>query len=179
MFSFSSSVSENGDAPPLLNLVMSISEEALLRPRNEFELQKAVRIITALIHKKLVSDDEVSDAFFAPLLASFRRERRPIQRMALCVLASELPALKGAFKSEHAACGNDIVVPEIDEINEIPKIEEIERIDGIEKVNESDKISEIDEIALFDSIVNDTSDSDTGDFITSMQELIEREYGNA
>ncbi|KAK8836494.1 hypothetical protein M9Y10_037754 [Tritrichomonas musculus] len=180
LFSFSSSASETADSPPLLNLVLCIAEESLLRPRNEFEFQKAVKIITALIRKKLINDDEVSDVFFSGLMVNYKREKRPIQRMALYVLASELPSLKDSIKSDNINNKNDInvCVGETDEINEIVKIDEIEKIDGIEKVSESDKISEIDEIALIDSIVNDISDSDCGDFISPMQDVMENDYGN-
>lgn len=205
LFSFSSSASELIDSPPLLNMIISIAEESLLRPRNEFEFQKAVKIITSLIRKKLIGDDEVSDFFFTGLLSSFKREKKPIQRMALCVLASELPSLKNCMNdttiihdesnknendfdnsieqpmSINIEIGNDFKkeIGGTDEINEIVKIDEIEKIDGIEKVNETDKISEIDEMVLIDSIVNDMSDSDCGDFITPMQDVIQKDYGNA
>ena len=203
LFSFSSSASELVDSPPILNMIISLAEESLLRPRNEFELQKALKIITALIRKKFIGDDEVADFFFSSLLANFKREKRPIQRMALCVLASELPSLKNCMNettiiqesekknendidnsinhqiSINIEIGNDFKkIGETDEINESVKIDEIEKIDGIEKVNEPDKISEIDEMVFIDSIVNDMSDSDCGDFISSMQDVIERDYGN-
>lgn len=210
MFSFSSSNSELTDSPPLLNMIISIAEESLLRPRNEFEFQKAVKIIVSLIRKKFIGEDEVADFFFMSLLSNFKREKRPIQRMALCVFASELPSLKNCMKdaeviqdennnknenendpnnfTDQALSINieigdnlkkEVVEIETDEIKEIVKIDEIEKIDGIEKANETDKISEIDEIVLIDSIVNDMSDSDCGDFITPMQDVIEKDYGNA
>ena len=179
MLSFSSSTSDSPESPPLLSTLICIAEESLLRPRNEFEFQKSVKIIISLIKKKFINEDEVADLFFSSLLSNFHRERRHIQRMALYFLVSELPSLKELTNTIHDENNLNVnddfrKIGETDEIKEISLIGEIEKIDVIEKVNESDKISEIEEI---NDIANDMSDSDCGDFISIMQDVFESDYG--
>lgn len=174
--SSASSFSDTREQPPLFNSLLFITEASLIRPKNEFELQKALHILLAMIRKHLISDDEVADYFLAGLLFNYRKEIRPIQKMALYAIVSEVPSLEvcveRSMSFDFFNCEEDLGLQNLQKDNKKQESQlETEKMEAMQ--NEVDPNVKDHHKRKIDH----EEDSFELDFISKMRQVLFHDYG--